>query len=74
MDGGAATARRERIDPNQLALFDSSVEEATAPIEPTAVQAHARRGGGRNWPAGLAGLQPAIRRLQGAMTRLATAS
>jgi len=44
-------ARSERIDPNQLALFESSVEEATAPpapVDPTAVQAHVRRGGGRN--------------------------
>src|SRR6266566_9294901 len=43
--------RSEKLDPNQLALFEAAVEEAAktdAPVAATRVEAHVRRGGGRN--------------------------
>jgi transposase len=43
--------RSEKLDPNQLALFEAAVEEAVksvAPVVETQVEAHVRRGGGRN--------------------------
>jgi transposase len=43
--------RSEKLDPNQLALFEAATEEPTknvAPIVATPIAAHVRRGGGRN--------------------------
>jgi transposase len=43
--------RSEKLDPNQLALFEAAVEEAAknvAPVVETRVEAHGRRGGGRS--------------------------
>ena len=42
--------RSEKLDPNQLALFDAALEELAAerpPVSETPVEAHVRHGGGR---------------------------
>jgi len=43
--------RSEKLDPNQLALFEAAVEEAVksvAPVVETRIESHVRRGGGRS--------------------------